>query len=257
MKSEEPKKFDSQQGIRAYLLFSATVLLDLYTEENVIFGRIENGEKVPFERYLSDLGLQNLFPFLHCEETQNRVIDKGIVAYDDIEKLYYEVYGAKVTYIFDGAPISKEFEDDDAISHYKYGLYEYLKGLYATFREIMMTEVEPDLYATVPDILDREEQKAYYFKATRFIKAIKLKKLKQGGCVDRYVKDLPFISPFIMRLLVKRKGRFLLKNNNPESIDYQLALFSCFRFYSASHAKLFELKMLRWEEHKRGLSQVF
>ncbi len=250
MKSEEHQKLDQENVTKAWLLLNSTILLDLYAEENVIFGHIENGEKVLFDRYLSDLGLP-LFP---CGEMKSRILDKGVIYYGDIEKLYYEVYDNKVNYIFDGARISKEF-DDDEIYHYKYDI-RILKRVIRNLREIMTTEIKPDLYATVPDILDKEELRAYYFKATRFVKAIKLKKLKQCNCVDRYVKDLPFLSPFIMRLLIKRKGRYLLKNNNTDSLDYRLALFSCFRFYNENNAKLFELKMLRWEEPKKACGCV-
>lgn len=53
-----------------------------------------------------------------------------------------------------------------------------------------------------------------------------------------------------MRLIQKQKGRYFLKNNDTDSIDYKLALFSCFSFYQEENAKLFELKMSRWEELK-------
>lgn len=163
------------------------------------------------------------------------------------DELCLALYRDKIERIFDGVPIDRSYETDGDILHYKYGLYDYLKGIYGIFREIILTEIEPDLLASTPDIYDEEEQRAYYLKATRFVRAVKLKGLRQGGCVDRYVKDLPLISPFIGRLVVKRKGRFILKNSDTGSLDYKLALLSCFQFYGKS-AKVFELKTLRREE---------
>lgn len=116
------------------------------------------------------------------------------------------------------------------------------------FKEIITTEVQPDLFSAVPDILDKTELRIYYQKVTKFVTAIRLKRLKQGGCVDRYVKDMSFISPFVMRLLKRKKHRYLLKNSDTNSIDYKLALLSCFQFMNDYNTKLFELKMLRWEE---------
>ncbi len=104
------------------------------------------------------------------------------------------------------------------------------------------------MFAAVPDVLDKDVSRDYYIKAIKFVLAIKLKGLRQGGRVDRYIAKMPFISPLLMRLLNKRKGHFYLKNNDLNSLDYKFALFSCFQFMNDYNTKLFELKMLRWEE---------
>ena len=73
----------------------------------------------------------------------------------------------------------------------------------------------------------------------------------KGGRIDRYITKMPFISPLIMRLLNKRKGHFYLKNNDLNSLDYKFALFSCFWFLNDYNTKLFELKLLQWEENNK------
>lgn len=168
----------------------------------------------------------------------------------DFDALCFEVFRDRIDYLFTDVPIDKSFDDED-IYHYKYGWYEYIKGIYPLFKEIIETEVTPDLFATVPDVLDNEVKRDYYEKATKFVLAIKLKGLRQGGRVDRYIAKMPFISPLIMRLLNKRKGHFYLKNNDLNSLDYKFALFSCFWFLNDYNTKLFELKLLQWEENNK------
>jgi len=252
MKTQKTKKeYTKEDVMKAFLSMEANILLNKYTNENVLFGRIKANDRVPIKQYLEDIGFCNIDQFLDDLFLDGRNVENGYAIDRDFDERCFELYRDKIECIFDGVPIDKSYEIDDDIFHYKYGLHEYLKGLYTIFREIITTEIEPDLFCAVPDILDKAEQRTYYVKATRFVKAIKLKKLKQGGCVDRYVKDLPFLSPFMMRLLVKRKGRFLLKNSDTDSLDYKIALLSCFHFYNEENAKLFELKILRWEELKK------
>ena len=61
-----------------------------------------------------------------------------------------------------------------------------------------------------------------------FVAAIKLKQLRQGSRIDRYIKDLPALSPYIARLIKYYKGHYLLANSDIESLDYKLALLACF-----------------------------
>lgn len=184
-----------------------------------------------------------------CQK-ENRLFQGNQTA--NFDKLFFEVFRDRIDYLFTDVPIDKRFEDeDDDIYHYKYGWYEYIKGIYPLFKEIIKTEVTPDLFAAACDVLDKEAKRNYYAKATKFVLAIKLKGLRQGGRVDRYIIKMPFISPLIMRLLNKCKGHFYLKNNDLNSLDYKFALFSCFWFLNDYNTKLFELKMLQWEENNK------
>lgn len=184
-----------------------------------------------------------------CQK-ENRLFQGNQTA--DFDKLCFEVFRDRIDYLFTDVPIDKSFDEDgEDIYHYKYGWYEYIKDIYPLFKEIIETEVTPDLFATVPDVLDKEVKRDYYAKATKFVLAIKLKGIRQGGRVDRYILKMPFISPLLMRLLNKHTGHFYLKNNDLNSLDYKFALFSCFWFLNEYNTKLFELKMLQWEENNK------
>lgn len=243
------KEYTKEDIVKAFLSINANILINLYTNENVLFGRINPNDKVPVKLYLEDLGFHNIDKFLDSLFSDGHNIENGFVIDRNFNERCFELYREKIECVFYNTPIDKSSEEDDNdIYHFKYGIYDYLKSVYPMFREIISTEIEPDFFASTPDILDLAERRAYYLQLTKFVVAIKMKKLRQGGCVDRYVKTLPFISPILRRLLKKQKGRYLLKNNDTDSLDYKLALLSCFSFYNAENAKLFELKMLRWEE---------
>lgn len=240
--------------LKAFLSIDANILINLYTNENVIFGRIKENEQVPINQYLEDLGFCNIDKFIDDLFLNGHNIENGYVIERDFNDRCFELYRDKIDCIFDKVPIDKSFEDNgEDIFHYKFGLYDYIKSLYPLFKEIITTEITPDFFATVPDILDEGTKRIYYTKVINFVLAIKLKWLRQGSRIDRYVKDLPLISPLIMRLIKKHKGHFYLKNNDINSLDYKLALFSCFRFFNEENAKLFELKALRWEELNRQI----
>ena len=241
---------DFQNIIRAFADVYETTLFNLYTCENILFKRLNPTDKIPYEKYIEDLDLHKLAHY--SPDFDGDYIENGFVKDIDFDYCCFDYYRDKIEYIFCDYPIAKGYEDDDNdLEHYKNGLYEYLKDLYPIVVEIIKTDIEPNLFATVPDILNKSERTAYYAKTTKFVTAIKTKHLRQGGRIDRYVKELPFLSPFVNRLIKKHKGHFLLANSDTNSLDYKLALLSCFCFFSSENAKLFALKTLRWEELNR------
>lgn len=244
-------ELDVLMGIihKAFACIDAQILMNLYATENVVFGRINVNEPIPFERYIQDLKLQCFAPYLNQGQLDGHSIEKGFIKDRPFDELCYELYRDKVDCIFDSVPIDKSFEsNDDDVFHYKFGLYDYIKDIYPLFQDILKTEVDPEPFASIPDILDDDIKFDYYTNVIKFILAIKLKGLRQGSRIDRYITKLPLISPLVMRLIKKQKGHYYLKNNNIYSLDYKLALFSCFRFLNEDNAKLFELKALKWEE---------
>jgi len=227
----------------------ANSLINTLANENTVFGRIRSKEKVPIKQYLETLGLKRMIPYIADENLDGANIQNGCIVEKNFSERCLELYIEKISNLFYKIPIDKSFEEDDGIEHYKYGWYEYLNNLYPMFVEILNTEVQPDLFAAVPDLLDLKEKFNYYEAASKFVLAIKTNGLRQGGRIDRYVKNMNFISPLIKRLIIVRKGHYYLKNSNINSLDYKLALLSCFKFMNEDNAKLFELKMLKWEEN--------
>lgn len=248
---ETQKEYTEEDAIKAFICIEANILINAYTNENALFGRIKANDQVPVKRYLEEMGFRNIEKYLDDLFLNGRNIENGYVLDRDFHESCFEHYSANIDILFHGIPIDKSFEGNDDIFHYKYGWYEFLKNLYPLFEEIIKTEVTPDLFSAVPDLLDETEKQNYYIAVSKFVLAIKTKGLRQGKRIDRYIKKMNFISPIIKRLLQKRKGHYYLVNSDINSLDYKLALLSCFRFMNEDNAKLFELKMLQWEENTK------
>ena len=142
------------------------------------------------------------------------------------EEIYFRLYADNVNEIFARAPKAAGTNKDYAILPFKYGLQDYLYRLYPLFRQIVITGALPDLFCP-PNSIDADN---YYAKVRKFVAAIRLKQLRQGNRIDRYIKDLPALSPYVARLIKPYKGHCLLANSDIESLDYKLALLACFSF---------------------------
>lgn len=247
------KNYTKEEILSAFASLDVHIMLNLYRRENTLFGHIKANEKMPIDRYLEDLGLQGMAKLADLQFYEDNDFEPDRIP--DFEKLCFEIFRDRIDFAFTDIPIDKSFCDEDCnteggdIYHYKYGFYDIIKSIYPIFKEIIETEINPDLYAATPDVLDRDTRREYYLKATKFVLAIKIRSLRQGGRIDRYIKNMPFISPILMRLIRTYKKHYYLKNSDTTSLDYKLALLSCFQFMSDYNTKLFELKMLRWEEN--------
>lgn len=142
------------------------------------------------------------------------------------EDVCFRLYADNVNEIFARAPKATGTSEDYAILPFKYGLQDYLYRLYPLFRRIVITGALPYLFCP-PNVIDTDD---YNAKVRKFVAAIRLKQLRKGSRIDRYINDLPALSPYVARLIKPYKGHYLLANSDIESIDYKLALLSCFTF---------------------------
>ena len=66
-----------------------------------------------------------------------------------------------------------------------------MQELYFLFEEIIDIKIEAKFFDLISNINSRVEMIANNKLSQIFIAAIKLKKLRQGSRVDRYIKDIP------------------------------------------------------------------
>ena len=237
---EELKRLEGTDIMNAMVV---NVLMNNYTLENVAFGKLKPNDKLPFDKYVEDLTLQQYKPYLFrdCIEGSfitgdGRIADK---AEDDFIK---ECFLFHINFVFMTAPKRSGDFDEDGLFLFKRGFGKFIMSLYPLFKQIIKTDVEVDMFDIVPVFNKRHDEAACYERISKFLVAIKAKGLRQGGCVDRYVKDLPYIPYFVQRLLNKNKNRYLLSNSDTESLDYKLAVLSAVHFMKWEHTKLFNSK---------------
>lgn len=159
------------------------------------------------------MGLQRYEPFsvrgekllgLVLSESET-IIDKGS------DFFFYEFFSFQMNNIFECARHSDREFEDNSLYPFKNGLKEYIKDLYPLFKSIITLEIDYSFYDILPQIEERKARSDFYKMLSRFLVAIKVKRLRQGKCVDRYLKNLPFLPCFAERLVSKRKGKYILK----------------------------------------------
>ena len=238
-----------QNMVALFRAIDVSSIFNAYAIENVVFGDLKPKDKVPFEKFIKDLELTAWQPYsvrdciAGVAITENETIaDKEIVFFEK------ECFIFHMNDVFDTAPYSKRKDEDENGLHpfNKEGLNDYIMRLFPLFRNILATEAEHDFFEIASPFADRAVQTACYEKIAKFLVAIITRGLRQGGCVDRYIKDLPYLPYYVKRLLKEKDGRFLLANSDTESLDFRLAVLSAIHFMNAEHTQLFELKARKW-----------
>ena len=231
------------------------VMFNGYALENIVLHNCVPGTQIPYERYIDSLGLRDHENFIIRAAMPGRIIDQEEKTIDrPVEEYYKEFYNEQVSRIFENAPKRKGTDEETSIISFKYGLKEYLEELYPVFTEILSMEVRPTFFELLAELTEKSERVYNIAMMTKFISAIKIKKLRQGSRVDRYISKIIYRSVYLERLIKPYKGHYLLANSNTESLDYKLAVLSCFMFCTSENEKLFELKIKRWEERKSLLT---
>ena len=245
--AEERKAFIGL--LKTFLAIDMSALFNAYAIENVVFGELKTGEKIPFEKFIEDLGLTagQVYCVRDCIAGV-AIAEKETITEKELDFFEKECFIFHMNYVFDTAPYSKKKDDDEngLRPFNKEGLNDYIMSLYPLFKRILQTEVERDFFELISPFPDRFAQTACYEKIAKFLVAVITRGPRQGGCVDRYVKDLPYLPYYVKRILKFKNGRYLLANSDTESLDFRLAVLSAIHFMNAEHTQLFELKARKW-----------
>ena len=224
-------------------------LMNAYAIENVVFGKLKQGDKIPFEKFIEDLQIGDMDPYSVRDSIEGAAImdEERII---DRERGFFEreCFRFHMNYVFDSAPYSIRGDDDEngLRPFRKNGLNGYIMRLFPLFREILQTDAAYDYFELVSPFPDRFTQTACYEKIAAFLVAVITRGPRQGKCVDRYVKDLPYLPYYVKRILKMKNGRFILANSDMESLDFRLAVLSAIHFMNAEHTQLFERKARKW-----------
>ena len=238
-----------------FCLISTTVLINRYIYEDVSMGYAKPGEEIPFDRYVKDLEIENYRPYKIKDLIDGPAIDENFMISDHLKDYYYrKFYCSSMNYVFWKVPkFQREFDADDidsVIDPFKFGFKEFLEAIYPIFCSILDTKVTYEFFDLVPCFSTRESYVHYCEKAIKFLAALKLKGLRQGSTVDRYVKDLPYLNVYLNRLVEKKGKHYVLVNSDTNSLDYKLALLTSMPYMKQENSKLFELKARVWEVDK-------
>lgn len=234
--------------LELYRALEVNILMNRYTIENVVFNKLNPKDKIPFDKFIEEMNLQNhKFYSVRSNIEGIAITSDETVAEKDKEFYLKECYTSQMNYLFMSAPKHSSDSDVGEVDHFKYGLSDYIMSLYPLFVEIIETEVEYEPCDLFPIFPSRAAETDCYEKIGKFLVAVKIKALQTNRCVDRYLKDLPYIPHFLKKIIKVHKNRYLLVNNDTTSLDYKLAILNAMQFMNPNHTKIFEMKAIKWE----------
>lgn len=235
--------------LTATISLLSNILFNDFALENIVLKKISPGSNIPYNLYLEELQLKPYEIYLSRKSIAGGIIDEEEkIRIKPNQEYFTQYYIDQVNCIFKNAPKHKYTSNSLLIFPFKYDLKNYLQELYFLFEEIIDIKIEAKFFELISNINSRVEMIANNKLSQRFIAAIKLKKLRRGSRVDRYIKDIPCPSDLLKKLYCEKNGHYILVCNDVNNIEYKLALLSCFSFHTTENQKLFELKIKKWEE---------
>lgn len=246
MKKETPEDLD----LLIRKMF--TLAINRYACENVTLKKINPGEPIPYRDYLRELDLDMLDPMKTF--SPDICIGEAINPSNCIEEKEYdyfchEFYATAIDRFFEnaadaygkkhGRKFNKRFQN------LKNDLGIYMDELFFLFREIVQTDVEYNLNDEITECTDRDYF-AYVGKLDFFLCDLLTKYSMVNDCVDQYLKNLE-VPHYIGRILKSENGHHYLQHNDPESLDFKLAILSALPFMSLKNALLFQQKIVTWQ----------
>ena len=198
-------EFEKLEGTDMMNAMVVNVLINNYTLENVAFGKLKPNDEIPFNRFVEELSLQKFKPNSCMDMVEgNYITRENRVAEKSEEDYIMECFLFHIQNVFIAYPkCSIAFGKDD------FGLSKFIMSLYPLFKQIIKTEVEVEPSDLAHAFKDRKDETVCYDSISKFLIAIKARGLRQGECVNRYVKDLPYIPYFVQRLLRVEKKSLL------------------------------------------------
>ena len=234
-----------QQNIKDFRAIEINSLFNSYAIENVAFGDLKPGDKIPFDKFMEDLCLEAW----RYDSIRNSIVGIAIaedetVVKCDIDFFYRECFISNMNTLFGSAPqnMGRDNDENGLSPFVKDGLNSYIMRLLPLFQDILKTEAEHNFFDPALHFPDRVCEAVGYERIANFIVAILTRGLRQGRCVDRYINELFYLPYFVKKLLKMKKGRCFLANSDGESLDFQFAVLSSIRFMNTEHTELFDRK---------------
>lgn len=206
-------------------------LINSYTLETIILGKIFPGEKINLQQIITELNL----PVYTKGSIDEKALEGVTISHDakiknkDMEYFYNEFFEYHFSFIFANANKYRRME-----------LNEFFTELYLLFKDIAKTKACIGLTKNAVSYRQRNE-------IMKFLVSLKLKGLQIGKSVMRYFKNIEDVPKFLETIVVTKNNVIRIKNNDTQSIEYKLALLSCLPFLTNEHAALFFDKIQSWK----------
>lgn len=225
----------------------ANTQLDIYVLENIVSDVYQPNDRFDIYSALKDMNLSYIFDEIKPESFAGIFFDSaGNITNRSKDDLTFEFYTNKIELMFYDEISKSNKRLSSEYLPFKPSLRSYLLDAYNIFKEIVNIQLPNVSHDYIMPFNNQSIRRKYFAQLSKFVVAIKLKHLRQGNCVNRYIKDIPFLPKPVKRLVKKQNNNYILLNSDTDSNDYKLALFSCIYFIKQENYSLFELKSEYW-----------
>lgn len=244
---------DTESKIISDAIIGITIntLFNNYALENAFMGFLNSNEKIPLDKYATDLKLQWLNISSYEKQLEGFYIDKDKRLIDiNRDNLLFDFFSNNIYCIFNKIMNSKyDCIDNEYTIPCSDRFNEYFLSIFPLFKEIANMPTNYEFSDIITNDSYEDELNKDNIKFTEFIVAVILNGLRQGKCVNRYLKDVKHMSFAVNNIIKVNRNKYFL-TKDPDSIEYKLALFSVFNFINRDYKKIFNLKIKHWYESK-------
>lgn len=211
----------------------------IYAMENLILGKIGIKEKIPYDKYIEELGLNDFRQYLVKRELPNfnKLGDNEKSVYDGFECICKKFYRYVTRLAFIETMISNR-------KYVKAKVNKFLEELYMLFYQIICVDIKNSNGFAQEHLLNNELSRV---KVTKLLSQILIGNLKLGDYADDYLGDMNDIPIYIDKLIKTHDGHYILNNCNVDDIDFKLAVISSFKFSTSHNNELYIKKIMEWE----------
>lgn len=222
--------------------------LNSYALENVAFGDIQKGDKIPFDNYVDRLNLSYYQPEKYRKQIVGIAINSKEKICIDKTDAMCAMFFHRVNSLWSAACQEVPVGGNDFFPHdFDRNLASVTFNLLPLFLSIMKNEVDCKCISSNNNY-DKWPSDLLYFRTAEFLLGIYLDKIQPLDCVDKYFGDIPKLPHYIQRMLMKWNQNYHLKGITADSMLYKLAILYTIDFESEEHQFIFHKRIEKWEE---------
>lgn len=231
--------------------------LNRYALENVAFGDIQKGDKIPFENYVDKLNISYYQPEKYRKQIAGIAINSREKICIDKTDAMCAMFFHRVNLLWSAAcQIVPTGDNDFYPNDFDRNLARVTFDLLPLFLNIMKVRVDCK-YVYQPKKYDKWPSDLIYFRTAKFLLGIYLNKIQPLDCVDKYFSDISELPDYLRRMLMKWNQNYHLKGITADSMLYKLAILYTLDFESEKHQFIFHKKIEKWEElNKEKIEKV-
>lgn len=222
--------------------------INAFALENITFGTLRIGEKIPFDEYFTKLNLLWLNPYKFRYQLKGIAIsDDDTASISDIQEAARRIFNNRINFLF--ASVCKQVPMGDDFEPYDFaiGFKDFTNKLFLLFWDILNTETTNDKITNISDN-DNNISDNTYFAIVELLSAIKMNKLRQYSKVDKYIKKMSSTPNYIERLVTENNKHYFLKNINEDNLEFKISVLHLIQFIDKGNTALFRQKLKQWEE---------